>query len=231
MAHQLPLPTPLLTQQVGAGVGFDEMLCNSLTFECRNPQLPVLQLQQKVDSSRAAAIAARCVRHTMDGTCRMDKVMLKAVLFSLARSGKAEHAVIARNAWEWLEHNDAAILDSQLANLVLMAMRNPAIDGEQLSEMADASLSFLQERVKRFNEGSANAVVLPTVVGFSFAIECLCKSGRVNDALKLVQIMELLHKKGLPVKPDQGVYRSLEHGRTAEKERLLEAGGGYRPHE
>ena len=51
------------------------------------------------------------------------------------------------------------------------------------------------------------------------------------DAMKLVQIMELLHKKGLPVKPDQGVYRSLEHGRTAEKERLLEAGGGYRPHE
>ena len=184
----------------------------------------VLQLQQKVNSSRAAAIAARCLRHTMDGTCRMDKVMLRAVLFSLAKSGKAEDATIARNAWEWLEHNDAALLDSELANLVLMAMKNSMSDSEQQST-SDAVLIFLQERVKRFNEGAANKVVLPTVVGFSFAVECLCKSGRVNDAMKLVQIMELLNKRGLPVKPDQRIYQYLESGKTAEKERALETGG------
>lgn len=189
----------------------------------------VLQLQQRVNSSRAAVIAARCIRQMMDGTCRMDKVMLKAVLFSLSRSGKAEDATIARDAWEFLEYNDAALLDSELANLVLMAMRNSMNDGEQLSA-ADAALSFLQERVKRFNEGAANTV-LPTLVGFSLAIECLCKSGRVNDALKLVQIMELLDKRGLPVKPDKGIYRSLAHGRTVEKERTLETGEVDRPHE
>jgi hypothetical protein len=115
---------------------------------------------------------------------------------------------MARKAWVWIEKSDKTrkddLLDSNLCNLVLVA-HSKANDAKATEE----AISFLSERIGRFNEGD-RSVSLPTIVGFGAALVSLGKANRVDDALRLLDMMGVLHRNGVPnIEPDNGCYASI----------------------
>ncbi|KAL7521775.1 hypothetical protein ACHAWX_006456 [Stephanocyclus meneghinianus] len=168
----------------------------------------VLKIQEKLDPNRAADIASCYLQRSLAKSPLppLDSVGLRTLLMALSKSGKIEYALNAINIWERLEGSSKTIklLDSDTCNLVLLAFRKVKTE-----QSADTVLSFLTERLKRFSNGD-KSVVLPTVVGMSAALTALSNSGRINDALSIMEIMKTLSKNGdSKLKPDAGCYTSI----------------------
>ena len=171
----------------------------------------VLLMQEKLNNPlRAAHIASSCLERAMskDKNFMMDRLAFRTMLLALSRSRKFEHAMMARKAWEWMENDDSThkVLDSSLCNLVLISY-NKTNDAKAAEEV----LTFLSERIKRYNNGD-KTTILPTVVGFGAALKVLSKRGRVDDALRLVEIMKSLsNEDGMTNLIDDGVKKELIH--------------------
>ena len=170
----------------------------------------VLKIQGEVNPQRASDIAFSYLERaiTSSDKVQVDRLGFQSLLVALSRSCSIEHAMMVRKSWEWMEKFDKAkddgVLDSNLCNLVLVAYSN-AND----ATAADEALSFLSQRIGRYNEGDRTAL-LPTVVGFGAALVSLGKASRVDDALRLLDMMKVLRRGGVPdVEPDVGCYMSI----------------------
>jgi hypothetical protein len=170
----------------------------------------VLRIQGKVNHQRASDIAFSYLERaiTSSDKVQVDRLGFQSLLLALSRSCSIEHATMVRKSWEWMETFDKAkddgVLDSNLCNLVLVAYSN-AND----ATAAEEALSFLSQRIGRYNEGDRTAL-LPTVVGFGAALVSLGKANRVDDALCLLDMMGVLHRNGVPnIEPDNGCYASI----------------------
>ncbi|KAL3796824.1 hypothetical protein ACHAW5_002510 [Stephanodiscus triporus] len=170
----------------------------------------VLKIQEKVNPQKASDIAMSYLERAISSSDRVqvDRLGFQSLLFALSRSCSMEHARMARKAWEWMEKYEKAkkggVLDSNLCNLVLVAYSkaNDAMAAEE-------ALLFLSERIGRYNKGD-RTVLLPTVVGFSATLVSLGKANRVDDAFRLLDIMNVLHRDGIPgIEPDDGCYTSI----------------------
>jgi len=168
----------------------------------------VLRLQEGVNPQEAAQIASSYLDQSMseDQKLQVDRLGFQTLLLALSRSDKFEHAMMARKAWECIEKSDRVkdnILDSGLCNLVLVAY-SKASDAKAAGE----TLSFLSERIGRYKE--EKTTVLPTIVGFGAALVSLGKANRIDDALRLLDIMKVLSRDGVPnIEPDVGCYMSI----------------------
>ncbi|KAL3792689.1 hypothetical protein HJC23_009417 [Cyclotella cryptica] len=168
----------------------------------------ILKIQSKLDPNRASDIASRYVTRSLARSPLppMDRVGLRALLMALSRSGKFENAFDAISLWERLEGcgKTTKLLDSDTCNLVLLAFSKVKTE-----QSADIVLSFLTERLKRLSNGD-KSIVLPTVVGMNAALTVLSNSGRINDALSIVEIMKALYMNGhSKLQPDPGCYTSI----------------------
>ena len=169
----------------------------------------VLILQGKVNPQRAADISYSYLERAIASNekVQIDRFGFQQLLKALSRSNKLQHAMMARKAWEWIENSDKAnILDSDLCNLVLLSY-NKANN----AKTAEKALSFLTERISRYKDGDSTTI-LPTMVGFGSILSSLGNANRVDDALRLVEIMKVLSKDGVPsVEPDEGCYATILH--------------------
>ena len=170
----------------------------------------VLMIQGEVNPQRASDIAFSYLERaiTSNDKVQVDRLGFQSLLLALSRSCSIEHAMMVRKSWEWMEQfnkvKEDGVLDSNLCNLVLVAYSN-AND----ATAAEEALSFLSQRIGRFNEGD-RTVLLPTVVGFGAALVSLGKASRVDDALRLLDMMKELHRGGVPnVEPDDGCFVSI----------------------
>jgi hypothetical protein len=170
----------------------------------------VLKIQGKVNPQRASEIAYSYLERAISSSEKVlvDRLGFQSLLLALSRSSNIEHARMARKAWEWIEKSDEtrkdALLDSNLCNLVLVAY-SKSNDGMATEE----AFSFLSERIGRYNYGD-RTVLLPTVVGFGAALVSLGKANRVDDALQLLDMMDVLRRDGVPnIAPDDGCYASI----------------------
>ena len=162
----------------------------------------VLKLQCKVNPQRAASIASSYLTRAMSSDDRIfiDRVGLYTLFYALSRSSKFVDALTARRAWEWIENSDRVdvVLTSKACDLVTIAYSN-----SKTEESASEVLSFLHDRIHRYQLGDKN-IVLPTKIGFSAAFIPLCASNRTNDALSLLKLMT-----AMGMETDAGCYISM----------------------
>jgi len=185
----------------------------ALSNEAKAPDIitytSVLRILEKVDPLQAADVASCYLQRAMSNGEKMqvDRLGLQTLLMALSRSPKFDHAMMASIVWVWMENSNKVehgVLDSGLCDLVLIAFSKT-----NDAKTAGKALSFLSERVSRYKEGD-KTIILPTVVGFSAALVSLAKANRIDDSLRLLEIMKVLSKNGVPnIKPDDGCYNSI----------------------
>ncbi|KAL7549747.1 hypothetical protein ACHAWF_013014 [Thalassiosira exigua] len=171
----------------------------------------VLKIQGKVSRQHAAKVASSCLERVMSSDKKLqihvDRLGLRTLFLSLSKSPQIEHALLLHKAWTWMENSSNAngeVLDSDLCNLVLISLSNTKnYDGQ-----AAVALSFLSERIERYNNGAKNTI-LPNMAGFGATLVSLSKAGRIDDALRILQLMKALEKSGLHVNPDYGCYSRI----------------------
>lgn len=167
----------------------------------------VLRLQERVNPHKAAQIASSYLDEALSnkaGKLQIDRLGFQTLLMCLSRSYQVEHAMMARRAWEHMEKHNAKgnVLNSDLCNLVLVAYSKA-----NHAKAAEEALSFLSERIHRYNEDKST--ILPTMVGFGAALVSLGKANRIDDALRILDIMTVLSKDSSAIKPDAGCFMAI----------------------
>lgn len=169
----------------------------------------VLRLQGKLDPNRAATIASTYLKRVLSkkNLPPIDKIGLRVLLLALSKCGKYEDASVALRTWERIEScnkKSSEVLDSDLCNLVLMSL-----DSAKSEESAAAALSFVSERFRRL-QGNDNTVIFPTLIGMNATLTNLARSGRINDAFSIIELMKKFGKKNhMCMQPDAACYRSV----------------------